>query len=64
MCFFKPKAPKVPDMPKTETIDTTSTAITAEAEKAKRRKGFTSTIATSGLGVADQANIRKKYTGE
>ena len=64
MCgFLKPKVAKQADIPKpSEKLDDPVT--TAQVEEEKKRRGFKSTNLTGGMGVTDQANIRKQKTGE
>lgn len=67
MCLFdKPSPPSPPSTPvqptKKEVISTEdTTAQTAAAQK--RRKGYSSTIATSGSGLVDTATIKKVTLG-
>jgi len=63
MCFSSPPTPQAVQQPtRKETISTEdTTAQTAALEK--RRKGYTSTIATSGSGLMDSAMIKKVTLG-
>jgi hypothetical protein len=64
MCgFLKPKMSKVADAPTLPPEELKNDAVTQQKEEEKNRKGFTSTIVTGGMGVTDQANIRKTTLG-
>ena len=66
MCLFKP--PKVEtktiEQPIRENVvDTKTDSAAAIAESEKKRKGFQSTVATTGSGLFDPAPIKKVTLG-
>lgn len=64
MCFAKtPKVSKAAEQPIKSEVVSTEDAITTATETEKKRKGFTSTVATSGMGVTDTANTKKTQLG-
>lgn len=63
MCIFKkPKVASTPEAVSKEAVSTEDASATQNLEE-KKRKGFSSTIATSGLGVTNQANVKKTQLG-
>lgn len=65
MCTSLFKKPKIeePTMPtKSETISDED-AITVANEEQKKRRGYSTTIATSGSGVTDPAITKKTQLG-
>lgn len=64
MCIFGTPKMKTIDAPKRENVvNSDQDAAAAAAENEKKRNGFLSTIATSGTGLMDAANIKKVHTG-
>lgn len=63
MCLFKtPKVAKQ-EQPTKEVAVSNEDAINTQLEQEKKRRGFASTIATSGQGVTGQANVKKTQLG-
>ena len=65
MCFIStPKpSPPLPQPTKTEVVDQ-GDAVTAQIQQEKRRRGFQSTIATGGTGLAGIAPIKRTQLGQ
>ena len=63
MCFFSAPKIQTPDTPKKENVTSTEDMSAITAEQEKRRKGYSSTIATSGSGLMDPAMIKKVTLG-
>lgn len=63
MCFVKqPDPPKVEQPSRKDVVAVEDTAaVTAEAEK--KKKGYSSTVATSGGGLFDAAPVKKVTLG-
>lgn len=65
MCFVQPPQVKQPDpAPVRENVVTNpSDTASAQAELEKKRKGFNSTVATTGGGLIEPAVIKKVTLG-
>ena len=63
MCFVTPPAPKQVDMPIRENVTSTDDAAQIAAAEEKKRKGFSSTVATTPQGLMDTAKIGKVQLG-
>lgn len=64
MCIFKkPDVAKPPEEPTKEVAVSSEDATNSQLENEKRRRGFSSTIATSGLGVTGAAPTKKTQLG-
>lgn len=63
MCFVKPPDPPKVEQPARKDVVTVedTAAVTAEAEK--KKKGYQSTVATSGGGLFNDAPIKKVTLG-
>ena len=66
MCLFNPPKPetKTTAPPVRENvIDNKTDTVALQAEQEKKRKGYQSTVATSGSGLMDPATIKKVTLG-
>ena len=64
MCLFNPPKMKTIEPPLRENVvDSKTDAAAIQAEFEKRRKGYQSTVATSGGGLFDAAPIKKVTLG-
>ncbi len=62
MCIFPSAHIDTSSVSKEETV-TDENSAAAVLEKDKNRKGYQSTIATSGMGISEKANVLKKQLG-
>lgn len=63
MCFAQPKM-KTIDTPKRENVvDSEQDVAAFAAEQEKKRKGYASTVKTSGVGLMDAASLKKAQLG-
>ena len=64
MCLFNPPKMKIVEPPRRENVvDSKTDAAAIQAESEKRRKGYQSTVATSGSGLFDAAPVKKVTLG-
>jgi hypothetical protein len=63
MCGALFKTPKVKEVAMPTKEEAVSKEDSTVTEQQKKRKGFTSTIATSGMGVTDAAPTKKTQLG-
>ena len=63
MCLFNPPKMEKVEMPARKDVVTNEDMAAVSAEQEKRRRGYQSTIATSGGGLFDAAPIKKVTLG-
>lgn len=63
MCFAKAPKPTPIIQPTKTDVVSNENSVSTQMQQERRRRGFQSTVATSGMGVASSAPIKKTQLG-